>query len=336
MPDGDEVVGGARLQFVDTGDVTFALRGDGGVELGPCVANHLLQRKSGARRGVLLAGMVDLGDGQLVAMRADRKLVHQPQHHLHAHRKVRTVEQTGVPPLAKRAHVLQVVVPAGRADHNLCAAGETGAHVVNDRLRRGEVDHGVHLRQQWRRQRRSIPVLFLTDDANTVAALMCNVGNDGARLAPAKNQEDHRLPPPACATARASRSLRASRSKMEGSGSAKKTECSERIASSTSSSSIIKLILISDAPWEIMRRLMCRSAPKTCAAMPFWPRMFSPTMQIKAFRPSYFTSANLRRSAAISGRRSLESTVSETLTSEVETMSTEHLYRSKTSKTAFR
>ena len=78
------------------------------------------------------------------------------------------------------------------------------------------------------------------------------------------------------------------------------------------------------------------AAPKTCAAIPFWPRMFSPTMQISAFRPSYFTSANLRRSAAISGRRSFESTVSETLTSEVDTISTEHLWRSNTSKTAFR
>src|SRR6185437_3229240 len=274
--------------------------------------------------------MVNFGNGELVAMRADGKLMYQSQHYLHAHGEVGAIEQRGISPLAKCAHLLQPVVPAGGADHDLGAAGETGAQVGNDRVRGGEVDDGVHLRQQRRRQCGGVPVLFFADHAHAMAALMRNVGNDGARLATAKNQEDHRLPPAACANARASRS------KMEGSGSAKKTECSERIASSTSSSSIIKLMLISDAPCEIMRRLMCVSAPKTCAAMPFWPRMFSPTMQISAFRPSYFTSANLRRSAAISGSRSLESTVSETLTSEVETISTEHLWRSKTSKTAFR
>ena len=41
-----------------------------------------------------------------------------------------------------------------------------------------------------------------------------------------------------------------------------------------------------------------------------------------ALRPSYFTSASFARSAASAGMDSLESTVSDTLTSEVETTST--------------
>ena len=52
-------------------------------------------------------------------------------------------------------------------------------------------------------------------------------------------------------------------------------------------------------------------------------RIFSPTRQTIALRPAYFTSAIFSRSAAMAGIASLESTVSETLTSEVETTSME-------------
>jgi len=55
-------------------------------------------------------------------------------------------------------------------------------------------------------------------------------------------------------------------------------------------------------------------------------------MHTSAFLPSYFTSASLLRSAAISGSLLFESTVSETETSLVETISTAHLCLSKTSK----
>ena len=61
---------------------------------------------------------------------------------------------------------------------------------------------------------------------------------------------------------------------------------------------------------------------KTLAAIPGVLRIFSPTMQTMALRPSYLTSASLPRSAAMAAIDSLESTVTETLTSEVETMST--------------
>ena len=53
--------------------------------------------------------------------------------------------------------------------------------------------------------------------------------------------------------------------RRSGSGSVKKTRWSERTASSTSSSSIMKLMLISLAPCEIMRTLMCETAEKTRA-----------------------------------------------------------------------
>ena len=97
----------------------------------------------------------------------------------------------------------------------------------------------------------------------------------------------------------------------------------------------MKLMLISLAPCEIILTLMWRMAVKTCAAMPFLPRMSSPTMQISAFLPSYFTSASLLRSAAMEGRLSFESTVSETETSLVETISTAQRCWSKIEKISF-
>src|SRR5215831_18769614 len=92
-------------------------------------------------------------------------------------------------------------------------------------------------------------------------------------------------------------------------------------------------MLISDAPWEIIRMLTSGIAPKTLAAIPGVLRMFSPTRQTIAFRPSYFASARRARSAAMD---SFESTVTETLTSEVETMSTGQRWLAKTSKMLFR
>src|SRR2546430_16147373 len=77
-------------------------------------------------------------------------------------------------------------------------------------------------------------------------------------------------------------------------------------------------------------------ALKTLAAMPGVLLMFSPTRQTMALRPSYFTSARRARSAAMAAMDSLESTVTETLTSEVETMSTGQRWLAKTSKMLLR
>src|SRR6476661_7859380 len=73
-------------------------------------------------------------------------------------------------------------------------------------------------------------------------------------------------------------------------------------------------------------------ALKTLAAIPGVFLLFSPTRQTMALWPSYFTSDNLARSAAMDAMDSFESTVTETLTSEVETISTGHRWLAKTSK----
>jgi hypothetical protein len=129
---------------------------------------------------------------------------------------------------------------------------------------------------------------------------------------------------------------RASMSKMVGSGLAKNFLWRERRASSTSSSLTMKLMLISLAPCEIMRTLTCEMEEKTWPEMPGLPRMSSPTRQMRALLPSYLTSAILLRSAEMAGRASLESTVTETEISEVETMSMAQPCLSKMAKTAAR
>src|SRR5258707_14053065 len=77
-------------------------------------------------------------------------------------------------------------------------------------------------------------------------------------------------------------------------------------------------------------------ALNTLAAIPGVLLMFSPTRQTMALRPSYFTSASLAKSAAMAAMDSFESTVTETLTSEVETMSTGQRWLAKTSKILLR
>src|SRR5262244_5771 len=121
-----------------------------------------------------------------------------------------------------------------------------------------------------------------------------------------------------------------------GSTSEKNASCRRETTLGTSASSITKLILISDAPWEIMRMFTSSIAQKTLAAMPGVLRMFSPTRQTMALRPSYFTSARRARSEAIAAMDSFESTVTDTLTSEVETMSTGQRWLAKTSKMLLR
>src|SRR5271170_5235610 len=138
-----------------------------------------------------------------------------------------------------------MLVPPGRAHHYTRAIRQAGPQVGDDRLGRGEVDHGIEARQKRSRQRRGIAILLFAHHAHPMAALVCDVRHQAARLAAPKDQEEHRL--------YLTLSLRASTSKISGSGSPKNSSCSDRIASSASSSSIMKLMLISDAPCEIMR-----------------------------------------------------------------------------------
>src|SRR5260370_2864198 len=85
-----------------------------------------------------------------------------------------------------------------------------------------------------------------------------------------------------------------------------------------------------------MRMVTAGIALKTLAAMPGVLRMFTQTKRAMALRPSYLASARRARSAERAATDSFESTVTETLTSEVETMSTGQRWLAKTSKMLLR
>ena len=111
--------------------------------------------------------------------------------------------------------------------------------------------------------------------------------------------------------------------KLPGPDRQKKLSCSRRTTSETTSSSITNVRLISDAPCEIMRTLMSRPAAENVAPRCPASREYSrPPGRRSPCGPDILrppASPGRRRSR---GMASLESTVSETLTSEVDTTST--------------
>src|SRR5258706_9084779 len=236
---------------------------------------------------------------------------------IHAHGKIRAVEKSRSTLLHQVLHVVQLAIPTGRADDHARSGARAGRDVFQHRRRRGEVDHAIHATQLFFRQRAGICIFLIVQRQNRVAALPRDLHHQRTGLPAPQQHKVHRF---------------SVSPNISGSASVKKQVSSFWIGSGTSASSITKLMLISEAPCEIMRTLIPETAPKTFAAMPCVPRIFSPTRQTIALRPSYFTSARLRRSAAIAGIASFESTVTETLTSEVGTISTGHLCRANTSK----
>src|SRR5438270_5087984 len=162
----------------------------------------------------------------------------------------------------------------------------------------------------------AVSIVLAAQRVDFVLALFGQLGHQRAGLAPSQHQNPH--------------------ANTSGSTWEKNVRCRRETTSGTASSSITKLMLISDAPWEIMWMLASGMALKTLAAIPGVLLMFSPTRQTIALRPEYFTSASLARSAAIAAIDSFESTVTETLTSEVETMSTGQRCWANTSKMLFK
>src|SRR5260370_3777237 len=209
-----------------------------------------------------------------------------------------------------------MLVPAGGPHHHGNAGFGTANDVGDHRMRRGEIRHDVRLLKEIRRQPATVLVLLAAQRADFMPAIAGHLGPQSAGLPSSQHKNLHANTP--------------------GSISEKNTSCSRATTAGTSASSITKLMLISEAPCEIMRIFTSPIAPNTLAAIPGVLRMFSPTRQTIALRPSYFTSAMRARSAAIAAMDSFESTVTETLTSEVETMSTGQRWLAKTSKMLLR
>ena len=74
---------------------------------------------------------------------------------LHPDREIISVNQPGIALVRESLDVLQVAVPSRGADDHVGSARQTGAHIRHRRFGRGEVDHGIELPQECRRNRRT-------------------------------------------------------------------------------------------------------------------------------------------------------------------------------------
>src|SRR5438046_9842313 len=97
-----------------------------------------------------------------------------------------------------------------------------------------------------------------------------------------------------------------------------------------------KEMLIAEAPCEIIWTLTSWTAVNTRCASPGIFLRLSPTQQTIALPPSTFTSLIFRNSVTTSQSFEMSSSVTDTLTSDVETTSTEALCSSKVSKLCLR
>ena len=97
-----------------------------------------------------------------------------------------------------------------------------------------------------------------------------------------------------------------------------------------------KLMLISEAPWEIIRMLMPETQAKVCAAIPGRSLRFVPTMHTSARPRSTSTFPKEASSSTADSKSLLSSVVSDTETSDVATRSILIRCLSKTSNKALR
>src|SRR5260370_26898209 len=273
-----------RYQDMRSGSIAHAVRLYRNIVQPGSLLHHPGQADRRSRGRVQLRHMVRLFNRELVPCTLQQRahLRCQLQHHLHADREVRPVQQRRLLALGQPAHIRQLVVPARRADHHLRARRQARAHVLHRRIGSREVNHHIEPGHKWRRQCRRIRILLGVEHMHAVAVLRRNLRYQLACLPMSQHQYSHRLP----SYALLSSCTRASTSKTVASGSAKKTPCRLRTSSSTSSSSIIKLMLISLAPSEIIRRFTWLTAVTTPAAIPLCPPMSSPTSPTSAFWPS--------------------------------------------------
>ena len=186
-----------RHQHVRSRRIAFALRLDRNLLITRCRFDHRRQGDRCSAEGESsLRDMVRLFNRKLVAGILQRlaHLRRQLQHHLHADGEVRPVQQPGLFALCQSAHVRQLVVPAGRADHHLRARRQARAHVLNHGLGSGEVDHHIESRNKRRSQGRCVCIFLCVQHMHAVAALSRDLRHQLARLALSQHQYPHRVP----------------------------------------------------------------------------------------------------------------------------------------------
>src|ERR1700688_1995442 len=290
------------------------------------LAHRPLQDDGGSRWRIFLLGVVAFEDlPTVIVLQRCGGGPCRLQKNAHADREVCRTDQCDALSFNQFSDSIDFAVPARRSNHHILACLSTGFDVIDYASRGGEINHHVDFALFFWGKGFGVPILRCARDLSIVSPLARYLRHQRTGLAAAKDKDVH---------LNLHYTARQNQANTSGSNSAKNVPCRRWMTSFTSSSSITNVRLISDAPCEIIRIFLSTSLPNTSAATPGLSRKLSPTKQIIALRPSYFTSASLARSAARAGMALLESTVSETLTSDVETTSTATLCRSKASNIA--
>src|SRR5580658_10137206 len=171
------------------------------------------------------------------------------QKQIYTHGEVWRVNESGAVALDQLPDAVQFSVPSGRPDHHILARRDTGFDISNHAGGRGEIDDHIHFAQLLRGESFAARVLGSAGDNNVVSALARHFRHQRARLSAAEKQDVHELRN--ILTAKGQRkSANSARdyAYTSGSRSAKNVLCRRWITSGTSSSSITKVRLISDAP----------------------------------------------------------------------------------------
>jgi hypothetical protein len=154
-----------------------------------CLANHLLNAYSRPGRRVLFMRMMSLKNLPRVLMlqRCRCRLRHIKKQ-IYPNRKIRRINEPRTSSLHQFPNLLDLAVPASRANHHILSAVHAGLNVRQNAVWPGEVDHHIDVAQLLRGESGTCDVLRGPDGLNAVSSLSPNIGNQRSSLASAKNQ----------------------------------------------------------------------------------------------------------------------------------------------------
>src|SRR5437870_9865995 len=102
------------------------------------------------------------------------------------------VKKAGPALFYQLADVGQFAIPAGGPDDHILRGMDAGRNILQDRVRRSEVNHEIDVVQVVCRECRGVGIIGRAQDTNLVLAIPCYSGNQRAGFAVAKQEEVHR------------------------------------------------------------------------------------------------------------------------------------------------
>src|SRR5688572_24508749 len=281
-----------------------------------------LDRQRGSRRRILLHRMVRLVDPGAefpVLREVTAGLVDRQLEDVHAQRKVRRREHADSRLRRHVAHRRFVRLPARGANHDVDLTLGQLWQVLRHRVRQREVDGDVDGAKAAGRDR-PLARMLVNHARNGGVVLGRQRFHQSAHAAVAEQQDTHQLFTACPAEARAASE-----------GWARNLSWMRPSAVGKSDSRITKVMFRRDAACDSMRIGTSPTEASTCAASAASSCSPSPTTQTMAMWSSRSTWANPDSPSTIAGNRRASSIVTDTVTSDVVTTSTEVLKRSNTS-----